>query len=140
MERHVSRGDAAGEGGRLWPTELKVAEKGTVLKVSFEDGARFVLTAEFLRVMSPSAEVRGHGAAERKIVGGKRNVVIIGVDPVGTYAVRLSFDDMHQTGLYTWSYLRQLGEGHDELWNSYVAALAAHGLDRDRPGEAQAAP
>lgn len=139
MRRHVTRGDAAGEGARLWPTELKVAEKGSVLKVSFEDGARFVLTAEFLRVMSPSAEVRGHAPAERKIIGGKRHVVIIGVDPVGTYAVRLSFDDLHQTGLYTWAYLRELGERHDDLWNTYLADLSARGLNRDQPGEARGA-
>ena len=121
-----------------WPTELKVADKGRVLKVSFEDGLRFELPAEYLRVMSPSAEVQGHSRKERKSVGGKRSVAIVGVDPIGTYAVKLTFDDMHATGIYTWAYLHELGTGHADKWAAYVAELERHGLSRDRPGETAA--
>lgn len=122
----------------VWPTELKVADRGRLLKVTFEDGAAFDLPAEYLRVMSPSAEVKGHSRKERKVVGGKRDVAIIGVDPVGTYAVKLGFDDMHATGIYTWAYLHQLGRHHAEKWKTYLAELEARGLSRDRPGAANA--
>ena len=126
----------AGDGATpAWPTELKVTDKGRVLNVAFEDGRSFALTAEYLRVMSPSAEVKGHSRKERKIVGGKRDVAIVGVDPIGTYAVRLSFDDMHSTGLYTWGYLDELGTLKADKWTAYLAELAAAGLDRDRTGE-----
>lgn len=118
-----------------WPTELRLTEAGRLLKVSFESGPAFDLSAEYLRVMSPSAEVQGHTAEERKTVGGKRNVAIMNVDPVGTYAVRLTFDDLHSTGIYTWEYLYELGAHHDAKWAAYVAELAQKGLDRDRPGE-----
>lgn len=119
-----------------WPTELRLAEGGRVLKVTFEDGAAFDLAAEYLRVMSPSAEVQGHSRRERKILGGKRRVAIIGVEPVGTYAVRLSFDDMHSTGIFTWSYLADLGRSHETRWADYLAEVEAAGLSRDRSGEA----
>jgi DUF971 family protein len=115
-----------------WPTELKVADKGRVLKVSFDNGDAFELPAEYLRVMSPSAEVQGHS---RKVLGGKRHVAIIGVDPIGTYAVKLRFDDMHASGIYSWSYLRELGAAQDEKWAAYVSELESKGLTRDRPGE-----
>ena len=113
-------------------------ENGRTLMVAFEDGRSFALSAEFLRVSSPSAEVQGHSRSERKVVGGKRTVAIIGADPVGTYAVRLSFDDMHSTGLYTWAYLHELGVGQAERWAEYLADLDARGLSRDRAGEARA--
>ena len=119
-----------------WPTELRLAEGGRLLKVTFEGGAAFDLSAEYLRVMSPSAEVQGHSRKERKILGGKRRVAILGVEPVGTYAVRLSFDDMHSTGLYTWGYLADLGRDHQTRWGNYLAELEAAGLSRDRSGEA----
>lgn len=119
-----------------WPTELKVADRGRVFKVAFEDGQHFDLPAEFLRVMSPSAEVQGHSRKERKTVGGKRNVAIIGVDPIGTYAVKLSFDDMHATGIYTWAYLHELGSTQPEKWAAYVSELESKGLSRDTGGEA----
>ena len=119
-----------------WPTEIKVQEKGRLLKVSFEDGGSFDLPAEYLRVMSPSAEVQGHSRKERKTVGGKRNVAIIGVDPIGTYAVKLSFDDMHATGIYTWTYLHELGCAQAAKWAAYLAELEERGLSRDRAGEA----
>jgi DUF971 family protein len=117
-----------------WPTELRLGAGGHALSVSFEDGSRFVLPAEYLRIASPSAEVRGHTPAQRRTVGGKRTVAIRAVDPVGTYAVRLGFDDGHDTGLYTWAYLYELGRDHDPRWHAYLAALAEKGLDRDRPG------
>ena len=121
--------------GRPWPTELRLLESGRLLKVSFEGGAAFDLPAEYLRVMSPSAEVQGHSPKDRKTVGGKRAVAIMGVDPVGTYAVRLTFDDMHETGIYTWDYLFELGAEFHTLWPRYITELAQKGLDRDRPGE-----
>lgn len=119
-----------------WPTEIRVQDKGRMLKVSFDDGLSFGLPAEFLRVMSPSAEVQGHNRKERKTVGGKRDVGIIGVEPIGTYAVKLGFDDMHNTGIYTWDYLHELGCTRAAKWAAYLAELEASGLDRERAAEA----
>ena len=119
-----------------WPTEIRLVEGGKALKVVFESGAAYTLPAEYLRVMSPSAEVQGHSRKERKTVGGKRQVAIIGVEPIGTYAVRLSFDDMHATGIFTWTYLHDLGETHPARWAAYTAELDRAGLSRDRAGEA----
>jgi DUF971 family protein len=118
-----------------WPSEIRLSPDKRTLTVSFEDGKRFELSAEYLRVMSPSAEVQGHSAAERKTVGGKSNVSIMAIHPVGNYAVRLVFDDMHDTGLYTWAYLAELGEEKERRWPAYVRDLAAKGLSRDRPGQ-----
>jgi DUF971 family protein len=118
-----------------WPSEIRLSPDKRTLTVSFEDGKRFELSAEYLRVMSPSAEVQGHSAAERKTVGGKANVSIMAIHPVGNYAVRLVFDDLHNTGLYTWAYLAELGEEKGRRWSAYVADLAAKGLSRDRPGQ-----
>ncbi|MBM3552922.1 MAG: DUF971 domain-containing protein [Alphaproteobacteria bacterium] len=122
-------------GHEPWPTELRLSEDGRKLNVAFDDGAQFALSAELLRTQSPSAEVQGHSARERKTVGGKRNVAIIAVAPVGNYAVRLDFDDMHRTGIFTWRYLRELGETATARFDAYLEELAAKGLDRDRPGE-----
>lgn len=121
-----------------WPTDIKVGDGGKRLTVVFEDGASFDIAAELLRVMSPSAEVQGHSRRERKTLGGKRNVAIIGADPVGSYAVRLSFDDMHSTGIYTWAYLHELGSAAAERWAAYLQDLESKALSRDRPGEAVA--
>lgn len=121
-----------------WPTEIRLTEAGRVLKVAFESGASFDLPAEYLRVMSPSAEVQGHSRAERRTIGGKRNILITAVEPVGTYALKLTFDDMHATGIYTWAYLAELGRHQAARWADYLAVLEAHGLSRDRPGEVQA--
>ena len=118
-----------------WPTEIRLSADKKTLTVAFDDGTRHALDAEFLRVMSPSAEVQGHSAAERKTVGGKMNVTIIDVEPVGNYAVRLVFDDMHNTGLYTWAYLFELGRDREGRWAGYLADLTAKGLARDRPGQ-----
>ena len=92
-----------------WPVEVRLAKDGRTLNVVFDDGALFELSAELLRVMSPSAEVQGHSEAERKTVGGKRSVRILSVDPVGNYGVRLGFDDMHNTGIFSWSFLYEIG-------------------------------
>jgi DUF971 family protein len=119
-----------------WPTEIRLKDKGRTLAVSFDGGDAFDLTAEYLRVMSPSAEVQGHSAAERKTVGGKQNVAIIQVEPVGNYAVRLVFDDMHSTGIYSWRYLHELGTGHATRWAEYLGELEAKGLSRARAGVA----
>jgi DUF971 family protein len=116
---------------RVWPTELKVSDRGRLLEITFDDGQHYELSAEFLRVMSPSAEVQGHSPSERRTVGGKRNVTILGVDRIGSYAVRLSFGDGHATGIYTWDYLRDLGVHHDAKWADYLAELEAKGLNRD---------
>ncbi len=116
---------------KRWPTELRLAKDRRSLRVTFEDGAVFDLPAEYLRVTSPSAEVQGHSPSERKTVPGKRNVEIIGVEPVGNYAVKLRFDDMHDTGIYGWDYLHELGARHGEKWANYLADLDAKGLSRD---------
>jgi DUF971 family protein len=114
-----------------WPTELRLSKDKRTLTVVFEGGDSFALPAEYLRVKSPSAEVQGHSAEERKTVPGKRNVAILRVDPVGNYAVRLTFDDMHSTGIFAWDYLRQLGLNQPQYWQDYLDELAAKGLTRD---------
>ena len=116
-----------------WPTELRLGSQGRVLSVSFESGIRFDLPAEYLRVTSPSAEVQGHSEAERQTVAGKRDVRLVAVTPVGNYAVKLSFDDSHDTGLFTWRYLRELGAEHEARWARYLTELAAKGLSRSGP-------
>ena len=117
-----------------WPVEIRLPKDRRTLRVAFDDGHAFELSAELLRVSSPSAEVQGHSEAERKTVGGKRNVTILSVDPVGNYAVRLGFDDMHSTGIYSWAFLRDLGLNADQRLQDYLDDIKAKGLDRDRPG------
>ncbi|WP_245310019.1 gamma-butyrobetaine hydroxylase-like domain-containing protein [Bradyrhizobium jicamae] len=117
-----------------WPVEIRLPKDRRSLRIAFDDGRTFDLPAELLRVTSPSAEVQGHSEAERKTVGGKRNVAILSVDPVGNYAVRIGFDDMHSTGIYSWAFLRDLGENAERRFQDYLADLNAKGLDRDRPG------
>jgi DUF971 family protein len=116
---------------RSWPTELRLARDRRSLTISFEDGTSFVLPAEYLRVESPSAEVQGHNPDERITVAGKREVGIMEVNPVGNYAVRLVFDDMHSTGIYSWDYFRQLGREHDTRWARYLDELETKKLSRD---------
>ena len=113
-----------------WPTELKVDNNRRVLTVAFDDGADYALTAELLRVMSPSAEVQGHSPEERVTVPGKKAVRILRIEPVGNYAARIVFDDGHNTGLFTWAYLRELGEKKEARWQDYLAELAAKRLTR----------
>lgn len=118
---------------RAWPTELRLHKDRKTLSVTFEGGERFELPAEYLRVKSPSAEVQGHSAEERKTVPGKRDVGIIEVLPVGNYAVRLVFDDLHSTGIFDWEYLLDLGRNHSAYWQDYLDELAAKNLTRDPP-------
>ena len=108
---------------------LKREEK--VLEIDFEDGKTFSLRAELLRVESPSAEVQGHGPGQKTIVAGRRHVGIMGIEPVGNYAIRITFDDLHDTGIYTWSYLYGMGSNLEEIWKDYIDALEAAGLSRD---------
>lgn len=117
---------------RPWLTELRLAKDRKTLTVSFDTGERFALEAEYLRVMSPSAEVQGHSPAERKTVGGKRQVAILEVHPIGNYAVRLVFDDMHSTGIYSWEYFADLGRNRERRWQGYLDEMASKGLSRDR--------
>ncbi len=118
-------------GATFWPTEIRLKKDEKILEIEFDDGRSFALPAELLRVESPSAEVQGHGPSQKQIVAGRRHVGIMEVEPVGNYAVRLRFDDMHDTGLFSWSYLRKLGEEQDDLWRAYLDALEARGLSRD---------
>ncbi|MBX9945240.1 MAG: DUF971 domain-containing protein [Reyranella sp.] len=114
-----------------WPTELRVLKEEGRLEIDFSDGRSFSLPAEYLRVESPSAEVQGHGPSQKKIVSGRRRVKIAAVEPVGHYAVRIVFDDTHDTGIFSWAYLRELGDTHAERWAAYEAALLERGLSRD---------
>jgi DUF971 family protein len=113
------------------PTSLKLHRKSRLLEVGYADGRRYQLPCEYLRVHSPSAEVRGHGGGELVLVPGKRNVAIDKVEPVGNYAVRLVFDDGHDTGLYSWDVLQDLGANQERYWQRYLERLAEHGLTRD---------
>lgn len=117
-----------------WPIELRLAKDRRKLSISFDDGTSFNLSAELLRVLSPSAEVQGHSEAERKTVGGKRHVSILSVDAVGNYAVRIGFDDMHNTGIYSWEFLHDLALNQDARFQNYLDELAAKNLDRDKSG------
>jgi DUF971 family protein len=115
---------------RAWPVELKVNAARDMLTVTFDNGERHELAAEYLRIESPSAEVQGHGPRERQLVPGKHQVRISRLEPVGHYAVRIVFDDRHDTGLFTWAYLLELGREHDQKWAAYLQALAAAGMQR----------
>ena len=113
------------------PVEIRIRRAARTLEVDFDDGMRAVLPAEYLRVESPSASVRGHGADERKTVPGKRHVNIAAVEPIGRYAVRIRFTDGHDTGIYPWSLLHTLATEHATRWQAYLEALATKGLSRD---------
>ena len=115
------------------PTEIRLKRAERLREVAFDDGSRFALPAEYLRVESPSAEVQGHGPGQRVTVAGRRHVGILRVEPVGHYAVRIVFDDLHDSGIYAWDYLHRLGAEREERWAAYEAALAAKGLTRDPP-------
>lgn len=114
-----------------WPTEIRYKKDDKVLEVDFDDGAQFRFPAELLRVESPSAEVQGHGPNQKQLVAGRRHVGIMAVEPVGNYAVRLRFDDMHDTGIYSWAYLYELGQKQEQVWEEYLATLAIAGKTRD---------
>lgn len=114
-----------------WPTEFTLSKDKRLLTVAFDDGASFAMPVEYLRVSSPSAEVKGHTPAGRKTVYGKRNVTIRAIDPVGNYAIRLMFDDGHDTGYYDWPYLYELGRDQDLRWQAYLTELEEKHLSRD---------
>ena len=113
-----------------WPVEINVCENGKVLELSFDNNEKFLIPSELLRVESPSAEVQGHGPNEKKILPGKQAVVILAVEQVGNYAVKLRFDDGHDTGIYSWKYLYHLGSQKAEVWSKYLEQLASKGLSR----------
>ena len=125
----MTRVDEAAAGP--WPTELRVDRAEKTLTVTFDNGERFVLPAELLRVESPSAEVQGHGPSQKTTVAGRRHVGIMDLEPVGNYAVRIRFDDLHDTGMYSWRYLHHLGKHQEQLWADYLKALEKRGLSRD---------
>lgn len=111
--------------------EILYTKATKTLTVAFEDGQRFELPAELLRVESPSAEVQGHGPGQKQLVAGRRQVGIIRIEPVGSYAVRLVFDDLHDSGLFTWDYLYELGQERETRWAAYLKALGERGLSRE---------
>jgi DUF971 family protein len=115
---------------RSWPMELRLDRDKAALSVAFESGESFKLAAEYLRVESPSAEVQGHAANQKQIVAGKRGVKIQDLEPVGNYAVRIRFDDGHDTGLFSWDYLYELGLHREQKWSTYLSALRSRKLER----------
>ena len=114
-----------------WPVEIRLKQAEKALEVDFDDGAKFQFPAELLRVESPSAEVMGHGPGQKTIVAGRSQVGIMAVEPVGNYAIRIKFDDMHDTGIFSWRYLYELGLNKDKVWAEYLRALEVKGLSRD---------
>jgi DUF971 family protein len=126
-----------GSGAAYWtarrPIEIKLRRQSRVLEVAFDDGRRFELPFEYLRVYSPSAEVRGHGPGQETLQLGKQDVQVVAVDPVGNYAVRLVFDDGHDSGLYAWGYLYELGATREQKWQHYLDRLARLGLPYPTP-------
>lgn len=114
-----------------WPTEISYSKAEKRLTVSFDDGSVFSYPAELLRVESPSAEVQGHGPGQKQIVSGRRHVGVMEIEPVGNYAVRIKFDDLHDSGIFSWKYLHHLGCRQEEIWDRYLAELAKRGLSRD---------
>ena len=118
-------------GTRVKPTEVRLKREEKVLEIDFEDGQSFRLPAELLRVESPSAEVRGHAPGEKKTVPGRRHVGIMKIEAVGNYAIRIVFDDLHDSGIYTWTFLHELGRRQDEIWRLYLDKLEVQGLSRD---------
>jgi DUF971 family protein len=121
----------------IWPTEIRLAKDRRSLRVAFDNGEAYELPAEYLRVESPSAEVQGHGPNEKKTIPGKINVEIIGVEPVGHYAVKLVFDDMHDTGIYGWPLLAELGREQAARWAAYLDDLSLKGLSREPAARAR---
>jgi len=121
-----------GFGAEHWPTEITLKRAEKRLDVSFDDGSVFALPAEYLRVESPSAEVQGHSPAQKQLVAGCRRVGIERLEPIGHYAVRILFDDGHDTGIFSWTYLYELGREQAAKWQLYLDALTAAGLSRDR--------
>ncbi|MBO9426397.1 DUF971 domain-containing protein [Labrenzia sp. R4_1] len=113
-----------------WPTELRVSKDRKTLTVAFNDGEQHELSAEYLRVCSPSAEVKGHAPSQKKTVPGKKNIGIMKIDPVGNYAVRIHFDDLHNSGIFSWTYLLELATDRSKHWGGYLQELGEKGLSR----------
>jgi DUF971 family protein len=122
---------SGGFGTEHWPTEIRLKSADKLIEVDFDNGARFRLPAEYLRVESPSAEVQGHGPGERQLVAGRAQVGILRLEQVGNYAIRIVFDDLHDTGIYTWAYLYELGIEQESRWTVYLAMLAKAGQSRE---------
>jgi DUF971 family protein len=118
-------------GTQHWPMEIRLKKAEKRLEIDFDDGARFSYPAEFLRVESPSAEVQGHGPSQKQIVAGRMHVGILEIEQIGNYAIKIKFDDLHDTGIYAWEYLYGLGRDQDTLWRQYLAELEKRGLKRD---------
>lgn len=130
--------DSGNLGTEHWPVEIRHIQSEKALEIAFDDGSTFRYPAELLRVESPSAEVQGHGAGQKTIVAGRRHVGIMAVEPVGHYAIRIRFDDLHDTGIYSWRYLYEMGRDRERIWDAYLAALSAMGLSREPGREAKA--
>ena len=114
-----------------WPLEIRYIASEKRLLIDFDNGLSFAYPAELLRVESPSAEVQGHGPGQKELIAGRRHVGIMEIEAVGNYAVKLKFDDLHDTGIYSWQYLYHLGENQAQIWADYLVALEARGLSRD---------
>ena len=120
-----------GFSAKTWPLEIRVKSKEKMLEVDFDDGASFAIAAELLRVESPSAEIQGHGLGQKVTPAGRRHVSILNVEPVGNYAIIIIFDDLHDTGIFSWQYLYDLGTNQKDLLDSYIERLNELGLSRD---------
>ena len=116
---------------KTWPLEIRVKSKEKILEVDFDDGASFAIAAELLRVESPSAEIQGHGSGQKVTPAGRRHVNILNVEPVGNYAIKISFDDLHDTGIFSWQYLYDLGANQQDFLDSYIVRLNELGASRD---------
>ena len=114
-----------------WPIEIRLKKAEKILEVDFDDGQKFALSAELLRVESPSAEVQGHTPSQKQVIVGRRHVGIVELEPVGNYAIRITFDDLHDTGIFSWQYLYELGTSKEAIWAQYLKALKKNGLSRD---------
>ncbi|WP_339851867.1 DUF971 domain-containing protein [uncultured Nisaea sp.] len=115
----------------IWPTEIRVQSAEKTLEIDFDTGESFSIPAELLRVESPSAEVQGHVPSQKKLVAGRAHVNIMGMEAIGNYAVKIKFDDLHDTGIFTWRYLHKLGSEKEQIWERYLAELEAAGLSRE---------
>ena len=114
-----------------WPVEIRIKSKEKALEIDFDNGECFIIKAELLRVESPSAEIQGHGSGQKVTLAGRKHVGILSVEPVGNYAIKISFDDMHDTGIYSWQYLYDLGANQNDLWRDYLSRVEELGFSRD---------
>jgi DUF971 family protein len=114
-----------------WPVEIRIKSKEKALEIDFDNGECFIIKAELLRVESPSAEIQGYGSGQKVTLAGRKHVGILSVEPVGNYAIKISFDDMHDTGIYSWQYLYDLGANQNDLWHDYLNRVEELGFSRD---------